>query len=170
MRPPQKNNRPRGRSRGKNSGNSANRVYESAGPEGKVRGTPQQIIEKYLTLARDAQTSDDRVVAENFLQHAEHYQRILIQANVSQQQSPRRDGTEGTGEQATMVSQENSIGQSVTLEVKGLTTIDAQEESGRNMLLEENLSSGDSTRLKRVGSDHTGDDEVLESGRAQPEV
>jgi hypothetical protein len=57
-----------------------NRVYESAGPEGKVRGTPQQIVDKYLTLARDAQTSGDRVVAENFLQHAEHYQRILLEA------------------------------------------------------------------------------------------
>jgi len=45
-----------------------------------VRGTPQQIIEKYLSLARDAQTSGNRVIAENFLQHAEHYQRFLVEA------------------------------------------------------------------------------------------
>ncbi len=57
-----------------------NRVFESAGPEGKVRGTPQQIVDKYLTLARDSQTSGDRVTSENFLQHAEHYQRILLDA------------------------------------------------------------------------------------------
>lgn len=79
MRPPQKNRNNRNKN-GRNNkpvGNIQNRVFESAGPEGKVRGTPQQIIEKYLILARDAQTSGDRVVAENFLQHAEHYIRML---------------------------------------------------------------------------------------------
>lgn len=61
-------------------GNIVNRVFDSSGPEGKVRGTPQQIIEKYQTLARDAQLSNDRVAAENFLQHAEHYTRLLAEA------------------------------------------------------------------------------------------
>jgi Domain of unknown function (DUF4167) len=61
-------------------GNIINRVFDSSGPEGKVRGTPQQIIEKYLFLARDAQLSNDRVAAENFLQHAEHYTRMLGEA------------------------------------------------------------------------------------------
>lgn len=61
-------------------GNIINRVFDSSGPEGKVRGTPQQIIEKYQTLARDAQLSNDRVAAENFLQHAEHYTRLLAEA------------------------------------------------------------------------------------------
>lgn len=61
-------------------GNIINRVFDSSGPEGKVRGTPQQIIEKYLILARDAQLSNDRVAAENFLQHAEHYTRLLSEA------------------------------------------------------------------------------------------
>lgn len=57
-----------------------NRVFDSSGPEGKVRGTPQQIIEKYTQLMRDAQLSNDRVAAENFQQHAEHYTRILSAA------------------------------------------------------------------------------------------
>ncbi len=61
-------------------GNIINRVFDSSGPDGKVRGTPQQIIEKYLFLARDAQLSNDRVAAENFLQHAEHYTRLLSEA------------------------------------------------------------------------------------------
>jgi len=61
-------------------GNIINRVFDSSGPEGKVRGTPQQIIEKYQQLARDAQLSNDRVAAENFLQHAEHYTRMLAEA------------------------------------------------------------------------------------------
>ena len=45
-----------------------------------MRGTPQQIIEKYQFLARDAQLSNDRVAAENFMQHAEHYTRMLAEA------------------------------------------------------------------------------------------
>ncbi|MGG7644165.1 DUF4167 domain-containing protein [Rhodovulum sp. YNF3179] len=58
-------------------GNIVNRVFDSSGPEGKVRGTPQQIIDKYTALARDATLANDRVAAENFQQHAEHYARML---------------------------------------------------------------------------------------------
>ena len=65
-------------------GNIVNRVFDSSGPEGKVRGTPQQIIEKYLTLARDAQLSNDRVAEQSFLQHAEHYTRMLGEAQREQ--------------------------------------------------------------------------------------
>ena len=61
-------------------GNIINRVFDSSGPDGKVRGTPQQIIEKYNQLHRDAQLSNDRVNAENFSQHAEHYTRLLAEA------------------------------------------------------------------------------------------
>jgi len=74
------------RSRSKNNrnrnslGNVVNRVFDSNGPEGKVRGTPQQIIDKYNQLARDAALGNDRVAAENFQQHAEHYLRMLSEA------------------------------------------------------------------------------------------
>ena len=68
-----RNSRPTG-------GNIINRVFDSSGPEGKVRGTPAQIIEKYLQLHRDAQLAGDRVNAENFAQHAEHYTRLLAEA------------------------------------------------------------------------------------------
>lgn len=67
----------RNRSNNNNLGNIVNRVFDSSGPEGKVRGTPQQIIEKYNQLARDAQLAGDRVATENFQQHAEHYLRML---------------------------------------------------------------------------------------------
>ncbi|WP_282064702.1 DUF4167 domain-containing protein [Aliiroseovarius marinus] len=63
-----------------NPGNIINRVYDSSGPEGKVRGTPQQIIDKYNQLTRDAFLSNDRVAGENFQQHAEHYTRLLGEA------------------------------------------------------------------------------------------
>jgi len=60
--------------------NNPNRAYESNGPEGtKVRGNAQTIYEKYQQLARDANSSGDRVLAENHLQHAEHYFRMIRQ-------------------------------------------------------------------------------------------
>lgn len=62
---------------GGNSGFNPNRVYDSNGPEVKVRGTASHVYEKYLQLARDANASGDRVMAENYLQHAEHYFRIM---------------------------------------------------------------------------------------------
>ena len=66
--------------RNRQVGNVVNRVFDSSGPEGKVRGTPQQIIDKYNQLARDAQLAGDRVATENFQQHAEHYLRMLAEA------------------------------------------------------------------------------------------
>lgn len=70
----------RNRSQQHQGGNVVNRVFDSSGPEGKVRGTPQQVIEKYNQLSRDAQLSNDRVAMENFQQHAEHYLRLLSEA------------------------------------------------------------------------------------------
>lgn len=57
-----------------------NRVYDSSGPDGRVRGTPAQVIEKYQSLARDSALSGDRVAMENFQQHAEHYIRLINEA------------------------------------------------------------------------------------------
>ncbi|MDO9338535.1 MAG: DUF4167 domain-containing protein [Caulobacter sp.] len=79
----------RQRGRNRNTGNkpqqhNANRAYDSNGPEGiKVRGAAQGVFEKYQQLARDATTGGDRVLAENYLQHAEHYFRLIraIQPN-----------------------------------------------------------------------------------------
>jgi hypothetical protein len=84
--------RQRGRGR-KSGGNPANRSYESNGPEVKIRGNASQIYEKYLTLARDATSSGDRVRAENLYQHAEHYFRI-VQANQPKRDAEAEDGAE----------------------------------------------------------------------------
>lgn len=81
-------------------GNIVNRVFDSSGPEGKVRGTPQQIIEKYLMLARDAQLSNDRVAEQAFLQHAEHYTRMLGEAQkelAREQEARQSQGQGGNG-------------------------------------------------------------------------
>jgi hypothetical protein len=72
------NKRMRGRNR--KSQNPMTRVFESNGPDVKIRGNPSHIAEKYLQLARDAQASGDPVAAENYFQHAEHYFRLIAAA------------------------------------------------------------------------------------------
>ncbi len=90
----------RGRGRGNNThnqnhgGNHHNRkpqnllskTYESNGPDVKIRGTAQHIAEKYTHLARDASSSGDFIMAENYMQHAEHYNRIIMAAQAANAQ------------------------------------------------------------------------------------
>ena len=82
MRQGQQNRRGRGRNNNNNQNrkgqNPLTRSFESTGPDVKLRGTPAHIAEKYIALARDAQSSGDPVLAENYLQHAEHYNRIIM--------------------------------------------------------------------------------------------
>ena len=69
-----------------------NRAFDSTGPDVKIRGTAAHVYEKYLQLARDAGSSGDRVMQENYLQHAEHYYRILMAQGAqlgAQQQQPQ---------------------------------------------------------------------------------
>jgi hypothetical protein len=76
--------------------NPLSRSFESNGPEVKVRGTPAHVAEKYLSLARDAQSAGDPVLAENYLQHAEHYNRIILAYREQQvQQSGEMNGGGG---------------------------------------------------------------------------
>jgi len=101
-----------------------NHVFDSNGPDLRIRGTAQQLFEKYLQLGRDATSSGDRVMAESYFQYAEHYFRIIQAINQASQQGgqagngghphqsngPRRnnledesedgqDGAPGTGDQ-----------------------------------------------------------------------
>ena len=96
MRQGQQNRRGRGRNNNNNNQNRKGqnpltRSFESTGPDVKLRGTPAHIAEKYIALARDAQSSGDPVLAENYLQHAEHYNRIIMSAlaQMPQQQQVR---------------------------------------------------------------------------------
>jgi hypothetical protein len=70
--------------------NPMSRVFESNGPDVKIRGNPSHIAEKYIQLARDAQSSGDPVSAENYFQHAEHYNRLIAAAQEQfRQQNPQ---------------------------------------------------------------------------------
>jgi hypothetical protein len=86
------NKRMRGRNRKGGGGhhhhqNPLSRMYESNGPDIKIRGTASHVAEKYLQLARDAQSSGDPVAAENYFQHAEHYFRLIAAAQEQFRQS-----------------------------------------------------------------------------------
>ena len=95
MRPQQQNRRMRGRGNNRKGPNPLTRSYESNGPDVKIRGTAQQVADKYAALARDAQSSGDRVMAENYLQHAEHYNRLIAAAQAqAQPQQNARDRSE----------------------------------------------------------------------------
>jgi hypothetical protein len=82
MRQGQNNRRSRGRSNNRRS-NAPNRnqTFDSNGPDTRIRGNASQVLEKYQALARDAMSSGDPVMVENYLQHAEHYQRVINQMN-----------------------------------------------------------------------------------------
>src|SRR5438094_3303344 len=103
MRPGQKN-----RSRGRNGGGGGgmmphhnrgprpphrSQTFESNGPSVKIRGNAYQVFERYIAMAREAQTSGDRVAAENLYQHAEHYFRIMNAQGEGQQHGQPRPTT-----------------------------------------------------------------------------
>ena len=62
---------------GGGGGGGRNQVFDSNGPDGRIRGNANQVMERYLGLARDASSQGDRVAAENYYQHAEHYFRLV---------------------------------------------------------------------------------------------
>ena len=111
-----------------------NHVFDSSGPDLRIRGTSQQLFEKYLQLGRDATGNGDRVMAESYFQYAEHYFRILNAMNQAAQQGqgqggqgqPRRDyqaeQREYDAEQASMGDGGDDDGQSDGSEPQPLET------------------------------------------------
>ena len=89
----QSHQKSRSRGRGRKPQNPLSRNYESNGPDVKIRGNASHIAEKYTTLARDAQSNGDTVMAENYFQHAEHYNRIVAaaQAQRAEEQAQREE-------------------------------------------------------------------------------
>lgn len=90
MRQGQQNRRGRNRSGGRKPQSALSRNFESNGPNVKIRGTAAHIAEKYITLARDALSAGDIIAAEGYFQHAEHYNRIIMTAQVERQNGADR--------------------------------------------------------------------------------
>lgn len=88
----QQHQKSRSRGRGRKPQNPMSRNYESNGPDVKIRGNPGHIAEKYSTLARDALSNGDTVMAENYFQHAEHYNRIVAAAQAQKAEEQAANG------------------------------------------------------------------------------
>ena len=170
MRQGQQNRRGRGRGRNK-AQNPLSRNYESNGPDVKIRGTAAHIAEKYASLARDALSSGDTVAGESYLQHAEHYNRIIM-ANQAQQpeslngsgaEQPRSapapeelDGKQADGKKVEPASAGNSSGEPNSEE--GLLRTLSRTTKGNG-----NAAEGDG-KSKTDGADKT--DEAAEKSSA----
>jgi hypothetical protein len=135
--------------RRQNPGNVINRVFDSSGPEGRVRGTPQQIIDKYQSLASDAMLAGDRIAHENFLQHSEHYSRLLVvaqkelDAKREQQQKQHENRTNNnTGKEEqqldTTVQDEVEISESIETQ-KNETLDDKPEQKNKRRQVKQNI-------------------------------
>jgi hypothetical protein len=112
-----KRSRGRGRRPQNNNNNgNPNRTFDSNGPEVKIRGSAAHVYEKYLQLARDANSAGDRVMAENYLQHAEHYYRVMSATQAQQQQqfqgqqNQQQGGGQPNGNTANGRPQQNGDG------------------------------------------------------------
>ncbi len=136
--------RQRGRG-GRKPNGQANRHFESNGPDVKIRGAASHICEKYQQLARDAASAGDRVMAENYLQHAEHYFRLVQSAQRTQRErdgeaeaangaaQPEDAATEANGLQEAAkngdaMGADSGPMQLVTPETEGLVSDDASAE------------------------------------------
>lgn len=122
---------------GGGGGNHGNRPLESNGPEVKIRGTAAQIYEKYSQYARDAQSSGDRVKTENYLQHAEHYYRIMAATMPREQRMQQAENpgfSSGGGyERDTEEPTSESTGGSEHSEAEAQTAVSVSETGSSDM-------------------------------------
>ena len=129
VKPRNNNNRRRNNRRpGGNNGNNS----ESNGPSIKVRGSSKQIYEKYISLARDAQSSGDNVLQESYFQHAEHYARILIESGkFEKQESLSEDKNSSEQSSNGQVSNSNGHTNNKSVEEK---VLNSKEEIKENVI------------------------------------
>ena len=182
MRQGQQSRRGRGRNSG-NSGNSGNsnrkqsslsRSYESNGPDVKIRGTAAQIAEKYSGLARDASSAGDRIMAENYSQHAEHYNRIIMlaqpqpSANASAQDEqpsgPQRSSVEtnGAGNQPQPLIPASPSGETKA-DGEGRPASQSRETDGRRRRRRYPTNGSDRTQTENKPADSASDASVSQT-------
>ncbi|UTO28109.1 DUF4167 domain-containing protein [Bartonella harrusi] len=151
---PQQNRRVRGRNNNNNGNNNNNnrrgpnplsRNYESSGPDVKIRGNAQQIADRYISLARDAQGAGDRVMSENYLQHAEHYLRIILAAVGQMSQSPRRDESrdENNEPEYGEISTEGEKRETVNCDTEVSQTLSQENENGQHAKMQNGHARGE---------------------------
>ena len=153
--------RSRGRNRrsggtNQNSHNNPNRHYESVGPDVKIRGSAQQVLDKYLQYARDAQTSGDRILSEAYYQFAEHYQRIVAKQQeakerAQQQRQQNRDNRRDDRDDSD--SQDKESGTRQEAEVESRSGSRNNDESPEDTGSKDTKSDSDDGRSETSASD-----------------
>ncbi|WP_420346488.1 DUF4167 domain-containing protein [Pelagibius sp.] len=151
--------RPRGRTNRKQHGGGPSRphTYDSNGPDGRVRGNARQVYEKYLTLARDAQSAGDRIAAEAYFQHAEHYFRILSDSTDPQRPERRPDARTDARTDARADSRAAAAGEGAAVaHVNG----EAEETAGGESLVVEQPADAQAVEVAAEHGDqhHNGSD------------
>ena len=143
VKPRNNNNRRRNNRRpGGNNGNN----FESNGPSIKVRGSSKQIYEKYLSLARDAQSSGDNVLQESYFQHAEHYVRLLIESGkFEKQESLSEDKNPSEKNSNGQVSNSNGHTNNKSVEEKVLNSKEEIKENVISIPEDEDLEVAESS-------------------------
>lgn len=140
----QRGGRPQGRRPhgNANGGGGAHRNFDSNGPDVKIRGSASTIFERYCQLARDANASGDRVAAENYLQHAEHYYRIMLAQGVTPMQRAAQQQQQHAAQQQPQQQQPAQVqvqqapqqafadGEQPSLEMELEAALDSSETSG----------------------------------------
>ena len=156
----QGNSSRRSRGRGNGKRHPRSNQIDSHGPEVRVRGTAQQVFDKYLALARDATSSGDRIAAENMFQHAEHYSRVL---SIAQENSENRDGGKNRHDRSGNTQNDNSSKDENELEAsedkKASGSLIHSKETGIDTkVVEESNSKNDSSNSEKTKQNEPEDD------------
>ena len=163
----QQNNGRRRQNRGSNRRNfgngnyngnlNKNTVIDSAGPDGRQRGSVSQLNEKYTSLASDASSSDDRILAESFLQFADHYYRLQKEIEINNEAKEARIKNELQPSQDTVPDAEidkNEKNDKRTSRRKRGFQIRENE-------LKETIDNSESKDLKEVSKENANSDNLL---------
>ena len=149
----------RGRNqRRRQGGTNPNRALDSNGPDVRIRGTANQIYDKYTALARDASSAGDRVKAESYLQHAEHYFRVIRAMQPPQQQQ----AVDAEGDQPSVgEGGENKGGERQSSERQNTE----RQSGGRN-----NRRRAETRDEEKPAAEAAGDDEAASKDSADAEA
>lgn len=179
MRPNQQNkNRSRGRNSGRKNVNPLSRNFESNGPDVKIRGNAAHVAERYVQLARDATATGDSVMAENYLQHAEHYFRILsaAQAQAQPRNEPAFDYDDGDSDDEDSTADEASPQARPAAPVPSARHEDTSEDAPSNVGASSSENGDEEgrdrprTRRPRRRRQASGEERSDQSSSAQPDV
>lgn len=154
----QSHQKSRSRGRNRKPHNPLSRNYESNGPDVKIRGNASHIAEKYSSLARDALSNGDTVMAENYFQHAEHYNRIIAAAQAQSKSEENQQSLNGRGPQpGTSDDESNSADNANQSDDAVAADSSADDDQKNDDKAERKQSRG--RRTKRAASEKSGNDE-----------